>query len=202
MMGGTPRIPAETPQLEEVVREVLMQPEIAIGLLSQPTAAADLEEYRSDNKSIATFLDGIRRADPSLSVEQRMRHELSNLFRQGSAAARLQACLHRRGIQPDAFCEWLWSGQHRLQFAEAVPGIEVLGTLMLHKDRNLDAAVHPNDGEDLFFLRVGVPYANIVVTENSWAHLVNATGLAAKYDTIALADARRLPEILTNEKCV
>ena len=72
---------------------------------------------------------------------------------------------------------------------------------MLHKDRNLDAAVHANDGEDLFFLRVGVPYGNIVVTENSWSHLANATGLADKYGTIVVADAQRLPELLAKEGC-
>jgi hypothetical protein len=201
MMGGTPRVPADTPQLEEVVREVLLQPEIAIWILSQPTAAMELAEYRSDNKSIAAFLDGIRRAHTSPTVEQRMRDELANVFRQGSAAARLQESLRRRGIQEDAFYEWLWTRDRRLRFVEAVPGIDVLGTLMLHKDRNLDAAVHPNDGEDLFFLRVGVPYGNIVVTENSWSHLANATGLADKYGTIVVADAQRLPELLAKEGC-
>lgn len=202
MMGGTPRIPADTPQLEEVVREVFLQPEISIGVLSQPTAPKALDEYRSDNRSIAAVLDGIRRVDASLAVGQRKRHELTNLFRQGSAAARLQACLRCRGIQEDAFYQWLWSGDRLLQFAEAVPGIDVLGTLMLHKDRNLDAAVHPNDGQDLFFLRVALPYANVVVTENSWAHLANATGLAEKYGTIVVASAQRLPDILAKEGCV
>jgi hypothetical protein len=58
MMGGTPHIPADTPQLEEVVREVLLQPEVALWVLSHPTDPTDLVEYRSDNKSIAAFLDG------------------------------------------------------------------------------------------------------------------------------------------------
>jgi hypothetical protein len=42
----------------------------------------------------------------------------------------------------------------------------------------------------------------MVVTENSWTHLTNATGLADRYGTIVVAGARRLPEILVKEGCV
>ncbi len=73
---------------------------------------------------------------------------------------------------------------------------------MLHRDRNQEHRTHRNDGKDFAFLKVAIPYANIVVTERSWAHVANSSGLAAKYGTVVTADASELPRLLREMGCI
>jgi hypothetical protein len=89
-----------------------------------------------------------------------------------------------------------------LALTNDTPGIDVEATLMLHRDRNQEHRTHRNDGKDFAFLKVAIPYANIVVTERSWAHVANSSGLAAKYGTVVTADASELPRLLREMGCI
>jgi hypothetical protein len=75
-------------------------------------------------------------------------------------------------------------------------------SLTLARDRDLVRGIHPNDVRDVFWLGVAVPYANLVVAENFWAHHVRAEHLDTKYGTVVITDARELPRELAALGCL
>jgi hypothetical protein len=89
-----------------------------------------------------------------------------------------------------------------MTFTDAVPGIDVMATLMLQRDLNQEHRTHVNDGKDFSFLKVAIPYGNVVVAEKSWTHFAQASGLAERYGTVIEADARNLPELLAAAGCL
>jgi hypothetical protein len=105
-------------------------------------------------------------------------------------------------VDADQFYKWLGEADHLDRFTDELHGLNVSTTLMLARDRNPDHEVHENDGRDYAFLGVAIPYGNIVVTENSWAHFANATGLADKYGTSVIARTSELPEVLAQQGCI
>jgi len=91
---------------------------------------------------------------------------------------------------------WLREDDHLGVFANAVPGIDVTASLMLQRDVNKEHRTRRNDGKDFSFMRIAIPYANMVVAEKSWTHFARKSGLAERYETVMEADARKLPELL------
>jgi hypothetical protein len=104
------------------------------------------------------------------------------------------------GIDQATFSQWL--SANLVPFSEDVPDACVVNRLLLARDRSEDNKTHPNDLKDFTFLKVGIPYGNIVVTENSWAHLARTEALDAKYETTVIADLRDLPTQLVSQKCL
>lgn len=68
-------------------------------------------------------------------------------------------------------------------FVNGLPSVDTLATLREWKHRDLTHEWQQHDQSDLLSLAVAVPYADVVVTERRWAHLCEASGLSAKYDT-------------------
>jgi hypothetical protein len=104
--------------------------------------------------------------------------------------------------QRSAFQIWLDDAENLKTFTDDVPGIDVMATLMLKRDLNPEHRTHQNDGKDFSFLKVAIPYANIVVAEKSWSHFAVASGLTRRYGTIVEADAKKLPAILRAAGCL
>jgi hypothetical protein len=134
-----------------------------------------------------------------LDESTRREAEYRALFASGTTAEKLFAVADELEADREALTSWLNSNV--VAFAEAVPSIDVSSRLLLARDRNPDHKTHQNDLLDLAFLEAAIPYGNIVVTENSWAHLANAEGLDRRYETTVIADARRLPEVLDEAGC-
>lgn len=91
--------------------------------------------------------------------------------------------------------------QNLSKFWQSVPSFHVLVQLMLTRDRNPHAPTQTNDGRDLAFLKLAIPYANIVMTENLWTHVANHSGLACLYNTEVRSDLGDLPELLRRLGC-
>jgi hypothetical protein len=105
------------------------------------------------------------------------------------------------GADPSAFVKSLGSIEDSVDFYHSVPTIDVLVTLGLRRDNDLNRPIHRNDIKDVEFLSVAVPYCNIVVTERFWSHTVRAAGLDRRYDTIVISDLTEVPELLARAGC-
>jgi len=53
-----------------------------------------------------------------------------------------------------------------------------------------------NDFRDIEALCVAVVYADVVVTEKSWADMIRRSGLDLRFDTTVLSSVTELPELL------
>jgi hypothetical protein len=118
-----------------------------------------------------------------------------------SKGARIEPILRDLKIDPSDFRDWLADDENLMRLTNDVPSLDVSMTLMLEHDRNRDHRTHRNDGKDLTFLDVAIPYANIVVTERSWASIARSSGLAARYQTAVSSNAAELPDLLAAAGC-
>lgn len=66
---------------------------------------------------------------------------------------------------------------------EALPGFNVFNRLVFELYNNPDKKVHEHDFNDLAYLRVAIPYCDIVIGENYWCDRVRHYSLDKKYNT-------------------
>jgi hypothetical protein len=186
------------------INELLSEPEISVGMLVNALGRDTIKATRELDERIRHKFEEVRAeyADGRPDAHDRREHELRNLFASGSVATRLRGVLEKMNVDPAKFHEWLCVPENLHRFGAEVPGIEVPLSLILSRDKSLDNKIHRNDGKDLTFFEVAIPYGNIVVTERSWSHTAAVSGLAAKYDTQVVPDAAALPELLTRAGCL
>ncbi|WP_294185052.1 hypothetical protein [uncultured Clostridium sp.] len=67
---------------------------------------------------------------------------------------------------------------------EALPGFNVYNRLIFELYNNPDKKVHEHDFNDLAYLRIAIPYCDIVIGENYWCDRVRHYSLDKKYNTI------------------
>ncbi len=200
-MGKVPSFETGNPELDALLSDAMHDPEIAVTSIVGAIDRATIQELRENEERTAAVIEGIRRVDAHLSREERRQLEMRNLLTKGTTATKLNAVLDDLGVDAAAFRFWLSEGTRFKDFTDAIPTIDVPTTLMLQRDRNPGHRTHPNDGKDFAFLKVAIPYANVVVTERSWGHFAAASGVADRYDTIVERDATRLPHLLETLGC-
>ena len=98
--------------------------------------------------------------------------------------------------------ELLADEERRLRFAADIHQPHIWSTIMFERDRNPHDSTKIGDGRDGAFLALSIAYANIVVTENRWAHLANKTDIAKQYVTTVFASLGNLPDALAREGCL
>jgi hypothetical protein len=76
--------------------------------------------------------------------------------------------------------------------ARSMPSVEVATTLKAQDHRNKDKRWESNDIFDIDALSLAVPYCDIVVTDSHRAHVLRATGLDNRMQTVVLADTTDL----------
>jgi len=82
------------------------------------------------------------------------------------------------------------------EFMLELPSRSAALELMWRQYDNLETEWKANDPNDIAYLSTAVGYCDVVVTERKWAHLLNARGAAARFDTTALHDLNDLTAIL------
>ncbi len=181
-------------EVDRLMLETFRDPEMAVvaivNYLDDDDVVAD---SRKEDDAGAARLAAIRTLDADLAPREKRRRELAKLFNAGSFAERVMDVAAELGIWREAFHQWTLSADNRQRLAELLPEIDIAAELMFRRDRNPSALNDRNDVKDLEFLRVGITYGNIVVTENLWTSLANSAGIAAKYGTVVIADLRKLP---------
>jgi hypothetical protein len=177
--------------------EVIDYPELSI---HQIVHCMDRDELRSlfmDESAAMEKVKAVRAMDQSLESAEHLRRELSNFPRDW-----LAPLLNELGIGVAVFEAYVADATKLSDFWHSVPSVDILFTLMLARDRNADAETGDNDARDLSFMRLALPYSNVVLAENLWSHVANSTGLAAKYGTTVIADLGLVPDLLREQGCL
>jgi hypothetical protein len=185
------------PHLDALINEVLDYPERSINTMVHGHDAERERKAKAREEHGMRQAAAIRALDQNMDANARHRLELSNL--NTNVIDRL---LPEVGIDPMQFYAWLREEPNCMRFWHAIPGTDVLMTLLLERDKNRDAKTHRNDSRDVSLMKVAIPYANIAVLENLWSHLANSTGLAAKYGTTVISDLAQLPDLIRAEGCL
>jgi hypothetical protein len=200
-MGKEPVITTGELATDALVEDAMYDPELAIAAIVQFMDREGIRDLRAKDEHATQIVEGIRRIDAHLGIEERRMLEMRTLLAEGSAARKLDEVIHDLVVDGDAFRAWLQEPGRLRAFTDAVPSIEVPTMLMLHRDANKNHRSHPNDAKDFSFLKLAIPYANIVVAEKSWTHFAVASGLADKYGTRLSTDTAALPDLLKEEGC-
>lgn len=79
---------------------------------------------------------------------------------------------------------------------EALPGFNVHNRLIFELYNNPNKEVHKHDFNDLAYLRVAVPYCDIVIGENYWCDRICHYDLDKKYNTVV---STKLLSLIENE---
>jgi hypothetical protein len=189
-------------EVDAILNHALLDPEISVaGLvdaLDRPTVAT----LRRDDIRAATRFSAIRELDKHLPADARRLLGMRRLLEEGSFADKVQVVLKELGVDSTEFRDWISEEDNLKKFTNAIPSVDVPATLMLHRDRNRDAPPRANDMDDLSFLEVAIPYANIVVAEKLWVNVANQTTLPQRYGTMVISDPGHLPDLLTAAGCV
>jgi hypothetical protein len=181
----------------EFLVQALNEPEASVLALVHAVGRDGVAEGRRLDERAAEAARVARgRGDRSARVGE----ELTALFGSGSFATRLYGQVEYLGIEHKLFARWLEGNQER--FAAGMPNVDVELRLLLARDQNQHHATHRNDLKDFIFLKLAIPYGNMVVTENSWAHLARAEKMDLQYGTTVMADLRDLPTLLAREGCL
>jgi len=195
--GGLPVITGVDPETSTFLVDTLDEPEITILMLMNLLTPEEAKNKRQRANETASISMQIRQHTPNRSMEEQRRAASVSLFQGGLAREQLRELFTDQYATRDRFLSWLADDDNAVRFAAAVPGIDVMMTLILVRNRNPNHKTHSNDGEDFAFLRTALPYANIVVTENSWGHFARSSGLADRYGTVVISDLIDLPDTLT-----
>jgi hypothetical protein len=157
----------------------------------------ELRAMRESEKAAVEKVRAVRAMDQPLPHDEHHRRELSNFPRDW-----LAPLLAELGISRSSLEAYVADSSRLHEFWHSIPGVDVMTHLMLARDRNPDAQTHDNDVRELTFMRLAVPYANVLLAENLWAHLANATGLASRYETTVVSELARLPDALRDQGCL
>jgi len=177
--------------------QVLSEPENSVLALVHAMSRESIAEGRRLDERAAA---AARAARANGDKAGRLDEELTALFEGGSFSTMLYKLIDSLGIDRSLFARWL--EQNKQRFAAAIPDVDIELRLLLARDRNTDHPTHRNDLKDFIFLKLAIPYGNIVVTENAWTHLVRVEGMDQQYRTTVIADARELPDLLRQEGCL
>lgn len=92
-----------------------------------------------------------------------------------------------RNINPRTIFQISGSVQERRKdtkdFIRSIPTVWTIAKLREWKHQNRNLAWHQHDRGDFISLALALPYCDIVVTENLWSHLANASKLARDFGT-------------------
>lgn len=200
--GGQIAIGAGTADLDVALTEVFNEPEASVEALVGCLDAETVATSRRDDADLACLVDRVRRNELHVALPVRRKMEFRAMLNGQQFRQLLRQALLGVGVSEPVLSVWLETDSNMVRFAGAVAGFDVEACLMLQRDRNLNHAPAANDSRDFSFLRVAIPYANVVVTEKSWSHLANATGLQARYGTTVMHNEAKIPAVLEAMGCI
>ncbi|NPD27450.1 hypothetical protein [Corallococcus exiguus] len=188
------------PKIDQTVRAALHSPEASVLTILRARDNGAYDSLRASESETMLTVASVREQDVALKSEARERTECGNWLK--SVALTLADALTHLQINRRDFMTWLSQGENLQRFCRGVPSTDILLTLMFSRDQDPNAATDQNDGLDWRYLQTTIPYANIVLTENKWAHHANKNKLSERYGVRIMADITRLPEVLAEEGCI
>jgi hypothetical protein len=180
--------------IRELFDAVQDSPEVSEFLLAY--GAGDSTARREKDERALQVFKNIRESDSKMAIPARRELEIRNAFEEGHIANLLYQAADDLGISRDDLRTWLGDAGNRQDLHDSIPSCDVALRLIVCRARNKEDV---NDTKDFGFLKVVVPYANYVVTEKSWAHLLRTTGLGEKYGTHVFGNLKDLSQQLERD---
>lgn len=202
-VGKVPSLPSDGRPMGWLAREAIFEPEHSIEALAHAVDTSVVDALRAQELALVQRLEQMRAPNAQMTEHERRKREVFNLLCGGGALSqRVATLLQSHGRRPEVLSAWLADESHREAFMRDAPTIETFVSVLLTRDKNADQKFDPNDTEDFSLLRVGIPYANIVVTEKRWASIAVAAKLDRRYSTAVAGDATELPKLLKDAGCL
>jgi hypothetical protein len=108
--------------------------------------------------------------------------------------------LNERGLDVKAFVDSFGkevdSADAWQAFFMSIPTIDLYINLHLIRDENIGRKIDKNDGSDIAFMAIAIPYCDVVVLERYWYSVLKAAKYDEKYNTTLLTDLRELENML------
>lgn len=200
--GGAIAIGSGIPDLDVALTDLFNEPEAAVETLVGVLDSETIVKFRQDDADLAWLVDRVRRNESGLAIAVRRNNEFRSMLGGEGFRELLRQALRGVDVSEPVLVAWLETDSNMDRFARAVAGFDVEAELMLRRDRNLNHTPAANDARDFSFLRVAIPYANVVVTEKSWSHLANAAGLHSRYGTTVTHSEADIPSLLAEMGCI
>lgn len=188
------------PIIDQRCRAALLSPEASVLTILRARGNGTYASLRTSESETMQTVASVRAQDAALESATRERIECENWL-ESVVLILVDALAHLR-IDRQEFMSWLGQGENLQRFCRCIPSTDIVLTLMFSRDRDPNAATDQNDGLDWRYLQTTIPYGNIVLTENKWAHHANQNGLSERYGVRIMADTTQLPEVLAEEGCV
>ncbi|MBL8176564.1 MAG: hypothetical protein JNK48_17945 [Bryobacterales bacterium] len=192
----------EGQQAEEAEAHTLSA-KFTIELLSgEPAHGPATASLRSQEEEDAARQTRARdEAIAALNRDERLQLDVRALIASPGVIRDIGAALRQLRCPLSAMNPHLTSYSQHLAFLRRVPTADVFLTLGQERFQDRNRKTHRNDFKDIGFLRVAIPYANIVVAERYWASVCNRNGLAEAYRTSVIDDLIHLPALLQAHGC-
>jgi hypothetical protein len=187
------RMTSENEDFNRLYGAIQESPEMSESFLAYGAGSSGSRADREIDKKALRIFTEIRRLDGALPIDERRRLEIANAFAEGHIADILYKAADNLDIPREHLRDWLTVAENRETLHACIPSCHVVLELIVAAARNSDDV---NDLKDYGFLKVVIPYANYVVTEKSWTHLLDTTGVARKYDTVVVGSLGELAERL------
>jgi hypothetical protein len=202
--GRRLRVEAPTPELEATIMSGLISPRKTLRALRR---SGDNQEWKEQKEAVekeaVTMFERIRAwASSALSRRQLRSFMLAELLTKGHEGQGFRAALKDANVTQAEFRTLFATAEDQDRFLDRVPALDVHLTLAAKRDQNPDQKIKDTDMRDLAWLAVALPYANLVVSEKNWAHLVKASRLRERYGTTIITDVCELSQRLLELGCL
>lgn len=179
-----------------LLEQIMRSDEMAVKMLSEWMTSEAGRQLRADSEAEAAFLDGIRHSQLKDQGAEGKRRKDTLAVAKEMLLPIAEAECRKLCIHPAKLYETIKSDHDLIAFAHDVPSFDVLLTLMLARDEEVQRKIDRNDLRDMAFLATAIPYCDIVVVEQYFGNLAKRTGLDKKYRCTILTDATELTNVL------
>jgi hypothetical protein len=171
------------PGIPDEIKNILDSDETLIKLLLLSEKELSLQ-LQKESEDALEEQERLRESQKDESKEMRLRLIIADMSQNVNPI--IINCLKQLNEDVKMFVDGFKSADDWKSFFFDIPTMDIW--MNLHHLRNNDKSkkIHRNDTNDIAFLSIAVPYCDIVVCEKYWAHLLNSSGLAFKYNCIVL----------------
>ena len=191
-------VSSESGELDEEVREELLEAvesDWASELLLEDEEIRDTLGSREYEEELVDRLEEIRNENEEQfsDNDNRRRHEVLGYFSEEVIPDVLQRFQRELITAPSDTVnpqtdhgisqERLESEEYAFEWIQDFPAIYTHVNLTVERDIQRHRDIQPNDLNDIMALSVAIPYCDVVVTENFWAHIASQVGVDDLYNT-------------------
>ena len=196
-LGMTPRLEGGTEDERARLEEALRSNETALRMMTEWMSGDEGRRVREQSERDAEIFERVRQQQlGAMSTEQKRRADTLQVARELLLPIADAEC-RKIGVDPVKFRDTLRSDDDEIAFAHDLPSFDVMLSLGLARDEEVQRRVDRNDLRDIGFLAAAIPYCDVAVVERYFGNLAIRIGLDKKYQCTLLTDVAELPRLLS-----